>query len=84
MFIKREQFIQEITLKERIQHLKLAKLNDKKVKIINQIIREDKRLTLESQNCQNECLNFILRIIKITLQLYEKNKKLQKLKQVIK
>ena len=49
----KDQLVYEYNMKEGLENITVNNLNDKKVKIINEMLRGDKRLSLETINSYN-------------------------------
>lgn len=49
----KDQLVYEYNMKEGLENITVNDLNDKKVKIINEMLRGDKRLSLETINSYN-------------------------------
>ena len=49
----KDQLVYEYNMKEGLENITVNDLNDKKLKIINEMLRGDKRLSLETINSYN-------------------------------
>ncbi|KAL4452809.1 hypothetical protein ABPG74_002374 [Tetrahymena malaccensis] len=77
----REQLAYEYDLKSGLEGLTVNNLNEQKIKIINEMIRGDKRLTLDSVSKQNEALGPLFGFIQVLMRSYENGKALRKLQE---